>query len=186
MDEFCGNLNALTHIASEFIRKNKVLNVLTCNNTKKIDIGVYNDTQSNVDLGDILYGTVVDSLILCYYRFYEAYENLTKEILVDEEIKTRVRNVRFKNKSIIAEINKEFPDIRDYRNNVNAHYYRNKEIGSILVNGKLIEYKIPHKVEHISFIEQRMIHITRNIFNEFSEFKESVSTHLITNNITIK
>lgn len=89
MDEFCGNLNALTHIASEFIRKNKVLNVLTCNNTKKIDLGIYYDTLNKVDLGDILYGTVVDSLILCYYRFYESYENLTKDISVDEEIKKK-------------------------------------------------------------------------------------------------
>jgi len=79
-----------------------------------------------------------------------------------------------------------FPDIRDYRNNVNAHYYRNKDIGSILVDGKLIEYKIPHKIEHILYIEERMIVITRNIHNEFLEFNESVSTHLITNNISIK
>ncbi|GEM_PF-2697266 len=186
MDEFCGNLNALTHIASEFIRKNKVLNALTCNGTKKIDLGIYNDTLNEVDLGNILYGTIIDSLILCYYRFHEAYENLTKDISVDEEIKTRVRNVRFKNKSIIAEINKMFPDIRDYRNNINAHYYRNKEIGSILVDGKTIEYKVPHKGEHINYIEQRIIVITRNIHKEFTEFNKSVSTHLITNNISIK
>lgn len=186
MDEFSGNLNALTHIASEFIRKNKVLVKLTNNGTKKIDLGIYNDNVNEVNLGDILFGTVVDSLILCYYRFYESYENLIKDIPVDEEIKTRVRKVRYINKSIIAEINKTFPDIRDYRNNVNAHYYRNKEIGSILVDGKTIEYKIPHKCEHIAYIEQRMIAITRNIHNEFLEFNESVSTHLITNNISIK
>ncbi|WP_313097472.1 hypothetical protein [Empedobacter sp.] len=93
MDEFCGNLHALTHIASEFIRKNKVLVSLTNNGTKKIDLGIYNDTVNKVDLGQVLYATVIDSLILCYYRFHEVYENLTKDISVDEEIKTRVRKV---------------------------------------------------------------------------------------------
>ena len=186
MDEFCGNLNALTHIASEFIRKNKVLNALTCNGTKKIDLGIYNDTLNEVDLGNVLYGTVIDSLILCYYRFHEAYNNLTKDISVNKEIKTRVQNVRFKNKSIITEINKKFPDIRDYRNNVNAHYYRNKEIGSILVNGKSIEYTFPKNENDINFLEQKIIEITRNINQEFSEFNEYVSTHTIANNITIK
>ncbi|MDM1542371.1 hypothetical protein [Empedobacter sp. 189-2] len=186
MDEFCGNLNSLTQITSEYIRKNKVLVSLTNNGTKKIDLGIYNDTINKVDLGQVLYTTVIDSLILCYYRFYEVYENLTKDISVDEEIKTRVRNVRFKNKSIIAEINKMFPDIRNYRNNVNAHYYRNKEIGSILVDGKTIEYTIPKNENDINFLEQRMIEITISINSEFIEFNEKVLTHRISDNITIK
>lgn len=181
MEEFIANLRVISHISSDYYRKLKCFKALM--SKSDLSLGYYNDGKNNIDLEVVAYAVFVDSLILQYNRFEEIYDQIIKNVAVEQDIKERIKRVKRDDKFLFKTIATKYPDLKNYRNNISAHIYK-KNSSSLLLDGVKTEFIIPTKISDFEFIWGIILELTQNIFKEFNELIGNVNNHKINDNIT--
>lgn len=147
-----------------------------------------NDFYNSVSFSRSLCSQLSYFSIIQFCSFLDEYENFNSNLNEGNDIKERILKIRKKNKYGLRTINKKWPDLKNYRNNILAHnlqikgksFFENEE-------NEILEYKVPGNLnEQILFIKI-VEKICANIYFEFEDIldKTEINNYNIMSNLKI-
>ncbi len=121
-----------------FLLRNRIHDCLkSLNDLTKIDEGMPKSSSRTIRHSTMNY---IDITTVGYLDEFDRHTGPILKKLNQAELLKNIKDVR-------QEIEKKWPDLKIYRNDVLAHHFREKSHKSLFDNPKLKEYRVPNKLK---------------------------------------
>jgi hypothetical protein len=144
-----------------FLLRNRINDCLkSLNDMTKVDVGMPKHSSRTIRLAVMAY---IDITVVAYFDEYDRHTNRALKQLDKIDLLKNIKQVR-------KDLEKKWPDSKVYRNEVLAHYFRDKNGKSLFDYDTLKQYKVPTILKDKFLIYAMIGDVTALLADEYPDF----------------